>query len=197
MLEVIGISGSRNDNVLFKNLNFTLSDGQALQINAANGVGKTTLLKIIAGLLPIAAGKITTDYSALYLGHNSNLHPALSVQANLKFLHLLNSRSSSVNSQHMQLAIQNAGINKQLYTAGEELSAGQAQRVNLARLYLAQEKLWLLDEPFVNLDNNAKLILTNLLIKHLLSGGALIIASHNQIELAGVVVGSLYLEQYA
>jgi len=197
MLEVIGLSCSRNDNVLFSNLNFNLAPGEALHISAANGVGKTSLLKIIANLLPASSGRISGCDSLLYLGHKNNLHPALSALANLKYLCAINAVNPLPTSQQLLAALQFADLNFQADIACEELSAGQCQRINLARLFLSQAKLWLLDEPFTNLDVASKTLYQTLCAAHLAAGGMLVIATHADFALPNKIFNTLHLSAYA
>lgn len=186
MLEVNQLSFSRNDTALFSNLSFALSAGQALHILASNGVGKTTLLKIIAGLLPVVSGEVKLTAAICYLGHKNNLHPALSPLENLRFLN-----PNSVGDLYN--ALQFINLLPQQNTLCAELSAGQLQRVSIARLYLSSAKLWLLDEPTVNLDLTSKKLLLNLCTQHLAKGGGVIMATHNLLDIQGNI---LQLENY-
>jgi heme exporter protein A len=195
MLEVVGLYCSRNDNVLFSDLNFILTPGDILQILAANGVGKTTLLKIIAGLFPVAAGKILNNNSLIFLGHKNNLHPALSMFENLKFLSAIH--SNTLTRQQLTTALHFAGLSAVQNIVCGELSAGQCQRINLALLYVTNAKLWLLDEPFINLDSQGRAACTELIAKHVTNGGMLIIATHTDLKLTNKSVKILELEKYA
>ena len=197
MLQVLGLSCLRNDQTLFSGLTFNLLPGQAMQIQAANGVGKSTLLKIIAKLYPLSAGKIEFSDKLIYLGHKSNLHPALSPYANLKFLCAIDANVSVMLEANLQAALSFAGLSAQQDVPCEELSAGQCQRINLARLYLTAAKLWLLDEPFTHLDTAAKNLLLNLCRKHLAVAGMILLATHSEIECSALEANTLYLESYA
>jgi len=195
MLEVIGLACSRNDVVLFSNLSFQVAAGVAVQLRAANGSGKTTLLKTIAGLLPAAVGKIAVHGSLIFLGHNANLHPTLSARENLAFLSTLTPSNSKITNQQLDQALAFCNLTQQRNTPCAELSAGQRQRVNLARLYLSAAKLWLLDEPFANLDQTAQKLVLQLCAKHLSNTGALLVASHHEVIMPEAQL--LDLEKYA
>lgn len=196
MLEVIGLSCSRNDNVVFRDLNFNLTQGAALHIRAGNGVGKTTLLKIIAGLLQPTSGSAQTNCTKIYLGHTHNLHPALSPHDNLKFLAAIHGCNHSLAPENLMAALSFADLTAQQHMPCAELSAGQCQRVNIARLYLSNAKLWLLDEPFTNLDVESYTRLNNLCSKHLNAGGLLVLATHSVTEILTYPFTTLYLDQY-
>jgi len=195
MLEVIGLACSRNDVELFANLSFKLPSGVALQLRAPNGVGKTTLLKTIVGLLPATSGNIIRLKSLIYLGHKTNLHPALSPKENLQFLYSINDSGSILTAQQLAAALNFASLTSLQDLPCDDLSAGQCQRINLARLYLATANLWVLDEPFINLDMAARGLLHQLCIKHLAAGGSILIATHYDLEIPNIQ--TLYLENYA
>lgn len=189
MLDICQVSCQRNNNVLFKDLNFTLRDGEALQICASNGIGKSTLLKAIAGLLPINSGSISYNCNILFSGHKNNLHPALTVAQNLNFvMQISNSQTTDIDQ-----ALELVGLLKLKHMPCDELSAGQLQRIIIALLNVSQHKLWLLDEPLINLDLAAKQIFYKVCRQHLTRGGMLIIAAHETLDFCQ----QLNLEEYA
>lgn len=177
MLSVTNLACARNDLILFTKLNFTLLPGNGLQLHAANGMGKTTLLKTLAGLLKPLTGTVIFDSTLLYCGHNNNLHSALSPLQNLSFLCALQDQKPR---QDIIDALCFVGLQEQIHTPCGELSAGQRQRAVLARMRLSQAKLWLLDEPQINLDRAAQNILLKLCAQHLQNNGMLVVAAHEK-----------------
>lgn len=196
MLQVTKLSCSRNEKVLFRNLNFRLQAGESMQIMGANGVGKTTLLKILAGLFHAYTGYIATDYTILYLGHHQNLHPALTALENLTFLTRLHG-SAIITASELRSALSSVALAHMCDKPCEELSAGQLQRTNLALLYLTRAKLWLLDEPLINLDAAGRELCQDLCLQHLAKGGCLVTATHERLQFSGAPLHDLDLQQYA
>ena len=197
MLEVRGVSCSRNDEPLFSDLSFKVEEGTALQIRAANGVGKTTLLKTIAGLLTPDVGQIITPQPLLYIGHKTNLHPALTPIQNLEFLCAMSTPWLDITRAQLDDALDFVGLNAQRDILCEDLSAGQCQRVNLARMHLCSCKLWILDEPLVHLDSNSKDLFLKICSTHLAAAGLLLLATHNDLNLTDYEINTLHLENYA
>lgn len=201
MLRVIDLSCSRNESVLFSHLNFTVASGASMLIYGRNGIGKTTLLKCLAGTLESDAGQIESNGNKLYLGHKHNFHTALSPLQNLKFLHTINQSYDDLNPEpqtnNYEFALDYVGLSKHKHTACSELSAGQLQRINLARLYLTKANLWLLDEPLINLDLSAQSLFMDLWQQHLASGGICLLATHNDLSLPLQANDNLLLEAYA
>lgn len=194
MLRINNLTCARNENILFSNVTVAINPGEVLQINGANGIGKTTLLRTIAGLLRAQAGKIEYgEMDICYIGHKSGLHPDLTVQQNLEFLHMLdnNGASTKVDQALTYFSVQN----KKQIKCGE-LSAGQSQRVSLTRLLFTKAKLWLLDEPLANLDLQAVALLLALCKRHLSSDGLLVIATHNPLNLNEHPLHELQLQNY-
>lgn len=191
MLQVIELACSRNETVLFKNLSFSLMPGQGLQLQAANGIGKSTLLKTIAKILPISVGKVKLSCTLLYCGHNNNLHPSLTPKQNLSYILSLRHKTRM---QQICDALIVVGLQDFIDVPCSLLSAGQLQRIVLAQLVLSKEVLWLLDEPMNNLDVAAQELLQNLCLQHLNGAGMLMIATHNQLNFCN---HKIYLEQYA
>lgn len=189
MLEVKNISYTRssNANYLFRNLNFSLSEGQLVLVRGNNGAGKTTLLKIIAGLILVDKGKIQWQGQNIhqnqnyrsnisYLSHKDGLKNALSIKDNLLFDLILNTRT--VFFQTIQTVLHAFEIHHNENTLCESLSAGQRRKVRLSGIILKQKKLWILDEPFTFLDKKSALTLRNYFDNHLKEGGMILMASH-------------------
>lgn len=196
MLSVKNLICARNDHILFRNVGFELRAGQALQILGKNGVGKTTLLKTLAGLLRPAHGQITLPACALhYVGHKAGLHPDLSVWQNLLFLQALMPHLHADHATMLQaLAFFNLTRSKDCKYGA--LSAGQAQQLLLVPLYFTLASLWLLDEPLAHLDSAANALLAQLCMQHLARGGILVFTTHQKLELSPYAVQTLALEQH-
>jgi heme exporter protein A len=180
MLEVKNLACSRGNKPLFENVSFSLKPGQALHLEGDNGVGKTSLLRIVCGLSPADAGEVfwqgqsvQTDPSAyraalFYLGHNLSLKEELSALENLQA---------------------DAAV------AGRTLTQAQALTA-LARLLASQAPLWVLDEPFVALDAKAVDGLRRVLADHVGQGGMVIFTSHQAITLQRVDGTVLDVQNY-
>ncbi len=191
-LHIQSISCTRGYRDLFTDLDFSLGEGQVLRVEGRNGSGKTSLLRIMAGLAQPLHGEVLwngrkilhpeNDYlqNLLFIGHRHGIKMELSPVENLcmaKALH--GSRSEN-------------GIEEALYQVGlygfEEipcgnLSAGQKRRVALAQLFLTQAKCWILDEPYTSLDVAAVAMLEKLFDDHVANGGMLVITSHQPVTL--------------
>lgn len=195
MFEVVGLQGSRNDKILFSKITFKLNRGQWLWVKGKNGQGKTTLLKMLAGLLMQDSGCIYWNAQKLsrfdplflqdmiYLGHVPALNPMLSFIENLRWAKLLRN-NSNVNSTELDTELSALSLVDLQDTPCEQLSFGQKQRAALLTLKLfEQTPLWILDEPATGLDTSAKNWLHDKLNKHLMAGGLAIIASHEDLNL--------------
>lgn len=166
MLEVRELSCYIGERRLFGPVNFSLSGAGMLQIQGDNGVGKSTLLRAVVGLPAKFVGKIIRAHQIIYIGHQHMLHPDLTVVQNLDFFDVRLDK------------LDYFAVNDLIHCKVRELSAGQKQRVSLSRLVSAKHKLWVLDEPFVNLDPDGKQILLMLIQNHLQKHGAVLLANH-------------------
>jgi heme exporter protein A len=191
-LEVRGLACTRNERRLFADLNFSLSAGDALLIDGPNGSGKTSLLRLLCGLGLLDAGKIcwrgrdVDDYRAEYLadvayvGHANGIKLDLTARENLQFARALGHAGSAATATK---ALAEVGLAGFADAPCGKLSAGQRRRVALARLFVLEARLWLLDEPFTALDARAVLRFEALLRAHLDNGGLLILTTHRSVDL--------------
>ena len=175
----------RNDDRIFSEISFDLSEGQHLLISGANGTGKTSLLRVICGLTIPTGGTILWNQLATnnidcryyehlaYLGHKNALIPELTARENLEYTFEGNrsiNRTSSV--------LEAFGLNKYLDQFAGKLSNGQIRKIALSRILLSEKTLWILDEPAANLDTSGTQFLLTELQAHLDQGGMLITTSN-------------------
>ncbi len=200
LLEARGLSFARNDEPVFGPLDLELGAGEALLVLGGNGAGKTTLLRVLAGLLPAGAGTVMlqgrpVDRSHLargsaYVGHLNGHKADLGAEENLAFTLALQGgdRRASVSA-----ALAQVGLAGHEDTPARRLSAGQNKRLALARLMLQAAPLWLLDEPYANLDLDGIALVNRLLQGHLSSGGAALLTTHGAYAAPPVPVRTLSL----
>jgi heme exporter protein A len=182
----------RGERLLFKQCSFTLGNGESLQIRGANGAGKTSLLRVICGILeqdsgeifwnecPLTQVRVDFHRNSLYLGHSLGIKERLTVLENLQFYSQLRQTEPVLPFEE---AIKEVGLTGYAHEFAGFLSQGQKRRVGLARLLLEPVALWILDEPFVALDVNAQQWLANLIDRHVDSGGSVIFTSHQPVDL--------------
>lgn len=181
---------TRGDRKLFDGLSFRVSAGQALAVEGANGAGKTSLLRMIAGFLAPAAGRLVlksaqseiTDAEERgkvigWLGHHDGLKPQLTVREQLDFFARLYRRQPDAS------ALERVGLARQAELPCRYLSAGQRRRLALARLLVSERPLWLLDEPFAALDAAGQALIAQLMARHCGHGGLIIAATHDPLGL--------------
>lgn len=175
----------RNERVLFSDLSFHLCGGEALQITGPNGVGKSSLLRIIAGLIKPTAGSVhwpEGKSQLAYLGHKIAVKLGLTVAENL--------RPARLSSEAMLEQLELKNVSDFLC---QKLSAGQRQRVALARLLASPAKLWILDEPCTALDQNGIRLVESRLINHMNAGGLIIFTSHQALNLTNIILKQIAL----
>jgi heme exporter protein A len=185
----------RGERTLFSGLDLSVSTGEWLHIRGENGIGKTSLLRLLAGLAKPAAGEILWDGKSisadvsefhrnlLFLGHRDSLKEDLTARENLSIATALD--GMSVSEEEILLALHRFGLRGREDLPVNCLSAGQKRRVLLARLLLRKAKLWILDEPFNALDVRAVEMLSELISEHVLSGGMAVLTSHQSIAIPG------------
>lgn len=191
MLNLIQLAAQRGDRPLFSALSLTLNAGDCVHLRGENGVGKTTLLKLLAGLTEPLHGEITWQgrslpewgdefHSALhYLGHKDALKDLLSPFDNLHWAAQL--AGCPLSETAILSALAQLGLARQCDLPVRNLSQGQKKRAALARLLAIQRPLWLLDEPFVALDATAQKQLGLWISAHCQSGGIAIFTSHQKL----------------
>jgi heme exporter protein A len=184
----------RGGRQVFRDLSFAVGAGEALVVTGPNGVGKSTLLRLAAGLvrptqgrLELAGGdpELTIGEQAHYLGHQDALKPALSVRENLDFW--ADFLGGAAGRAKGAAALAAVGLDGLARLPATYLSAGQRRRLSLARLVAVERPIWLLDEPTSALDAAAQAMLANLMRAHLAGGGLILAATHGPIGLDGVM----------
>jgi heme exporter protein A len=179
----------RGGREVFAGLDFSVAAGEALLVTGRNGAGKSSLLRVIAGLVRLAAGQVTLDggadatigEQAHYLGHQDAVKPALSLGENLAFW-----TDYLGGSGNPAKALKILGLDAVAGLPAAYLSAGQKRRLSIARLITVKRPIWLLDEPASTLDTAAQAMLVDLMRAHLRGGGLIVAASHGPIGLGHI-----------
>lgn len=170
----------RGGRELFRNLSLQLEAGQLWQVEGANGAGKTSLLRILAGLARYGfEGQVFRHAPLLYLGHQSAVKALLTPRENLAW-HV--SGEGRYDDAQIETALAGVGLCGYEDVPSHTLSAGQHRRVNLARLLLSNSPVWLLDEPFTAIDKSGVAELQSLLATHVGKGGAVVMTSHQALQ---------------
>lgn len=200
LLQARGLCFARNDEPVFGPLDFELSPGEALLVLGGNGAGKTTLLRVLAGLLAADAGDVRLrgqvvdrDHLArgsAYLGHLPGHKAELTTLENLDFARAL---AGAPGHLDLEQALTDVGLAGYEETPARRLSAGQNKRLGLARLRLQSAPLWLLDEPYANLDLDGIALVNRLIQNHLGNGGAVLLTTHGAYAAPPVPVRTLEL----
>lgn len=203
LLALEKVSCQRGLRSIFSNLSLQLNAGQALQIKGANGAGKTSLLRLAAGLLPPELGIVSylgepmlTNAHAyrselLFLGHLAAVKSQLTPLENLQYC--VDSRHQ-FSQQNIMSALAEVGLAGYEDLPCSTFSAGQKRRVALAMLLLSRARVWLLDEPFTAIDKKGVKLLEKWMLAHLAKGGAIILTSHQDVELPGLSTLDLHEE---
>lgn len=173
----------RGGREIFSGLSFEVQTGQAVAVTGVNGAGKSSLLRMIAGLLPVADGSIAVSggdaelslaEQAHYLGHRDALKPALTVTENLNFWRdFVGGETNGV-----QASLEAVRLAHTANLPAAVLSAGQRRRLSVARLIAVRRPLWLLDEPTSALDSAGQKMFAALMKAHLKAGGLIVAATH-------------------
>jgi heme exporter protein A len=181
----------RGNRCLFQGLNFTAGSGELLVVEGPNGSGKTSLLRAIAGLIDPDEGVVRWNNTSVkknrqsfhallvWMGHRPGFKGDLTLIENLRFEAGLRSMRMST-AEHQLLRL---GIVKLTDIPFRALSAGQQRRVALARMCLSDAPLWLMDEPFTNMDAEGQALVVDVLREHLQDGGLCVMATHQRFEI--------------
>ena len=203
MLEVRNLACSRGDHRLFSGLSFALHPGQIMQVQGANGSGKTSLLRALCGFLMPDEGDILwsgesirgleENYYAemLYLGHLNAIKDELNALENLRISAGLS--GFELDEKEALSALRRMGLRGRKLLPTKVLSQGQRRRVALARLLVNHAKLWILDEPLTALDVGAVHLIQECIAEHLARGGMVIFTTHQPLQVAGMEMRSLSL----
>jgi heme exporter protein A len=198
MLSIEHLRCIRDERVLFSDLNFTVGDGELVQVEGPNGSGKTTLLRIIAGLGRSDAGVVNWNgldicearedfyQDLLFLGHQTGVKRELTVLENLQFFQsmfpctkgLLTGDAPVTGNNAIFDALALVGLAGREDVLAGQLSAGQQRRVALARLWLSDHKLWILDEPLTAIDKQGVQVLERLFLAHVARNGMVLLTTH-------------------
>ncbi len=193
----------RGDRRLFSGLDLSLAPGNFLQLTGPNGSGKTSLLRILCGLLAPAQGEVRWNGANIrslaeeyftfvtYLGHRPGVKDELTAVENLRITNALN--GVEVSKDAARAALARMGLSGREFLPARLLSEGQRRRVALARLLLCNTNLWLLDEVMTSLDKGAVGLVRSLIEEHLNRGGMAIVATHQELELSAGITKRLEL----
>ena len=176
-----GLACLRGERLLFRDLSFSVGPGEACLVRGPNGSGKTSLLRILAGLLRPDAGRVGGVESVHYCGHSHALNPVLTLRRNMTFW-------SGLMGGDVDACAEMVGLGRALDVPAAALSAGQRQRAALARLLLAPRRVWLLDEPTAALDQAGTSLVARMVEDHLATGAIVVAATHRALPLAAPIV---------
>ena len=175
-VSVKNLSCSQSGIKIISNISFSLKNGEILKISGENGSGKTTLLRAISGLSSYNSGEILINKNQVFLlGHNAGIKQNLTVEEDLEFW------SEFYQNKHDNEILKRLGLNSKIHSQCRYLSQGQKQKLALTRLFCADRKIWLLDEPFSFLDEDSSNFLLSKIEDHRKNDGITIIVSHQNL----------------
>jgi heme exporter protein A len=187
----------RGERLVFAGLSFRLPPGGAAVLTGSNGSGKTSLLRIVAGLLAPAAGRLAWEEEPIsdalaahrarlhYIGHRDAIKSALTPRETLSFWVALRGFSARRSATAIDRTLAALGLDRTADWPNRWLSAGQRRRLALARLLAAPAPLWLLDEPMSALDDDGRARLERMIVDHRADGGRVLLSTHVPLHLAG------------
>lgn len=179
MLTVTGLACARGGLPILENVSFTLAAGDSLVLRGPNGIGKTTLLRVLAGLQPPVAGEIDCAPDMIaYAGHVDGIKSMLSVTENLRFW------ARVFGTREIAPALASFDLEALADRLAGTLSAGQKRRLGLARLMVTGRPIWMLDEPTVSLDSASTALFAAAVRRHCAGGGAAVMATHIDLGLS-------------
>lgn len=192
LLEARALSFLRQDEPVFGPVDFALHEGEIALVEGDNGSGKTTLMRVLTGMLRPGSGEVLLDGApfsldtvagaVVFLGHHLGLKFDLSARENLRLATGLYGLRGGADPDRALTEVGLAGYEDD---AVRRLSAGQKKRVALARLLILPARVWLLDEPYANLDREGIALVNRLLEHHAARGGAALVTSHGAVTFAG------------
>ncbi|MBV6816892.1 cytochrome c biogenesis heme-transporting ATPase CcmA [Rahnella sp. PD12R] len=196
MFEALNLSCVRDERTLFSGLSFTVLPGEMVQIEGRNGAGKTSLLRILAGLSSPDVGEVRWQgvstrrqrdvfhQELLYLGHQPGIKSVLTAFENLAFYLSVSSASvrGDAAAEAIYQALENVGLLGYEDVTVAQMSAGQQRRVALARLWLSKAPLWILDEPLTAIDKQGVATLIALFEQHAQQGGMVLLTTHQDLQ---------------
>jgi len=191
-----GLSATRGEDLIFRDIAFEIAGGEALVVKGPNGSGKSTLLRVLAGLLPARSGSAKLlaaphpverlGEAAHYLGHRNAMKRELTVEENLSFWKTFLGDMAGGTGVPVEEAVEAVGLGGIAHLPFGYLSAGQQRRMAMAKLLVAWRPVWILDEPTAALDAAAEDMFAGLVTAHLARGGIAIAATHQPLVLEGV-----------
>jgi heme exporter protein A len=206
LLQTTALAGQRGERTLFQGLDLALARGSITWLRGRNGRGKTSLLRILAGLSAPQSGEVWMAGQTLrqggpawrrhwlYLGHQNALKDDLSAREALAFLARLH--GTAVDDTAVTQALQRLGVHSRQHAPVRTLSQGQRRRVALARLVLSRATpVWLLDEPFDALDSDGIAVLNEVIAAHAQTGGCVLLTSHQALTLTHPVPAVIDLDR--
>lgn len=191
-LDAIQLSCIRHPQTLFANLSFSLNVSEVLLVEGENGCGKSSLLRLLVGLMtphegevcwqevPIQEARENYTQHLHYVGHRNGVKTGLTIVENIEWMKRLSSSFPTV-SRNSDYFLEAFGLAKCKHTPANQLSAGQQRKLALLKLFLFPKLLWILDEPLTALDTTSQTLFVSLLEQHLQEGGMCIMSSHHPV----------------
>jgi heme exporter protein A len=194
ILKAAHISCIRQQKVIFSDISFELSAGEMLLVQGENGSGKSSLLRVLAGLCTPHTGEIIWRHPSPdclhYVGHDNGSKSGLTILENLELIKQLSRLSFDAGLTEILRNLQLMPLKDTLI---KNLSAGQKRRAALARLFLFKKPCWILDEPLTALDSSCQEFFLSRLQKHIEQGGIAVVSSHHPIPLHQILIKNLRL----